>query len=165
MNDPFVNAYFDELRELENAAIFLTDRTDSLEETRSNMVAVGISNSLSKRVSVDALKGFLQRVKANRQKQLESSSLPINLIYYLWVDEMAGQLRLGFINSNHQKLPFSCKYRLASTEEEIINAFLKSPYLEGIPWEDLHENEITQDSDENTTQYILSIYTEEIKRN
>jgi hypothetical protein len=163
MIDRLAETYFEELKELEVAALFLTERTDLLEEIRSNMISLGLPGTLSKSVSVENLQSFLQRVKRNRLQQLADSSLNVHLIYYLWVDEMAGRLRAGFINSNHSKLPFACSYQLVDSEEKILTAFLQSPWLNGIPWEELSPTVENKQLVEEGTGFELAVFQEELR--
>lgn len=137
--------YFDELRSLETTELFLTTSTDIVnEEIEHNCVWVSISSDIAKQVSSADFLLFLGKVKANRQLQLQQSSLDLNIIYYLWFDEQEGQLRFNFINSKHDKLPFGCKLSFVDSEQEIIDDFLNSNYLDGIPWSELETIDNTQ---------------------
>jgi len=61
---------------------------------------------------------FLEDVKIDRRKQLQYSKTKVGLIYYIWIDEQAGQLRFSFINSNHTTLPFSNRLTFAANEKK-----------------------------------------------
>lgn len=137
-------------------------------ESNQNCTALSLTRELALQITIDDLLVFLTRVKSNRQKQLISCGLSIDLVYYLWFDEMAGQLRFSFINSNHKALPFKCDLTLIKTEKEIIDRYLKSDYLDGVPWKDLMDLGIDGDpviSDETEKIYTLNIYVEKITRN
>ena len=54
---------------------------------------------ISQTTTTDFLE-FIQKVKDNYKNQLDKSTLDIDLIFYMWFDEMAGQLRFNFINSS-----------------------------------------------------------------
>lgn len=128
--------FFDSLNLLEQLPLFLTENINRLsEEIQANCTQLSIPAGLQ----IDTLEiiEFLNKVKLNRQAQLQNSSLKINLIYYLWHDEQAGQLRFNFINAAHQTLPFGCAVSLIKSEEEVVADFLSSNYLQGIPWEEL----------------------------
>ena len=83
---------------------------------------------------------------------------------------MNKQLRFNFINSNHDKLPFRCKLIFVDSEKEIIDDFLNSNYLEGIPWNELKvvdkvewEN-IAAEEEENLKTFTLKVYRQMIYR-
>jgi|SRR6185436_4009318 len=162
--------YFDSLREFETTELFLTNTTDLVnDEIENNCVLISISAELAKQTSSTDFITFLNRVKTNRRQQLQESSLDVNLIYYLWFDEQAGHLRFNFINSNHDKLPFGCELVFVNNEKEILDSFLNSNYLEGIPWNELEtidttqqSNKITEDKTEET--FTLNVYREIIYR-
>ena len=44
--------------------------------------------------------------------------------------EQAGQLRFNFINSNHDRLPFSSQLTFADKEKEILNDYLNKRHSE-----------------------------------
>ena len=97
--------------------------------------------------------------------------MDINLIYYLWFDEQAGQLRFNFINSNHDKLPFGCKLVFVDSEKEIIDDFLNSNYLDGIPWSEFKvvdktkQENVAAVEEENLETFTLKVYKQMIYRN
>lgn len=158
--------YFNDLRSLETAELFLTNSTDIVnEEIKHNCEMVSISADIAKQVSSLDFLLFLDKVKANRQQQLEQSSLDLNIIYYLWFDEQAGQLRFNFINSHHDKLPFGCKISFVDSEQEIIDDFINSNYLDNIPWNELETvdnlqqlKSITNDENANEKAYVAKVY-------
>ncbi|MDP4264163.1 MAG: hypothetical protein Q8941_16665 [Bacteroidota bacterium] len=159
-------SYLDQLSEFETTPLFLTNRTDSIEsEIHNNSVFIGLTKEIAKQVSINDFTDFLAKVKLNRRDQLFKSYLNIDLIYYLWFDEMAGQLRLNFINSNHVSLPFKCNLIFVDTEQQIIDAFLNSSYLEGIPFDELTDVENSdEETHDNASPHNLKIYRETIAR-
>ena len=163
--------YFAELSDWETEELFLTNRTDLVnEECKHNCIWVSISFDIAKQTTTTDFISFMNRVKANRKQQIQQSSVDINLIYYIWFDDQAGQLRFNFINSNHDKLPFRCKLIFVDSEKEIIDDFLNSNYLEGIPWNELKvidkvdwEN-IAAEEEENLKTFTLKVYRQMIYR-
>lgn len=159
--------YFDKLRKFEQIELFITDRTDIInEEIYHNYIRIGMTNNLAIEITTQEILRFLKNVKLDRQLQLMATNLEIDLIYYLWMDEMAGQLRFNFINSNHEKLPFGCNLNVVETETEIIDSFLCSKYLEGIPFAELEDvgPESTALETEEKEIYTLNIYKQRITR-
>ena len=164
--------YFGELSEFETAELFLTNITDLIsEEVKHNCILISISSDDAKQTTTTDFVSFMNRVKANRKQQLQQSDVDINLIYYLWFDEQAGQLRFNFINSNHDKLPFGCKLVFVDSEKEIIDDFLNSNYLDGIPWSEFKvvdkakQENVAAVEEDNLEIFTLKVYKQMIYRN
>ncbi len=117
--------FFKDIEVIKSDKLFLTDSIDHVnEEIKHNCWSISINDELSKEFSVDELSNFLKEVKTDRREQLRRSKSKVGLIYYVWVDEQAGQLRFNFINSNHDKLPFRSQLTLVTTENEILTDYL-----------------------------------------
>jgi hypothetical protein len=157
--------FLSQLSEFEAADLFLTDEIDTLEtEIFENSFSIGLTKEIVSQVSSNDIEAFLAKVKSNRLDQLNRSQIIIDLIYYLWFDEMAGQLRLNFINSNHKKLPFSCNLTFVDEEKEIIDSFLKCGYSNEIPLTD-QKDTIETKVDGYKDDFNLKIYRESIRKN
>jgi hypothetical protein len=157
--------FFDSLKEIEQFSLFLTDSADQLdEEIQTNCIQLSIPSELQ--ITGREIIEFLNRVKLNRQAQLQNSSLKNGLIHYLWHDEQAGQLRFNFISVAHQKLPFGCAIFLVESEEEIVADFLSSNYLQGISWEEFTDASAMPVVAEVATEeaFTLKVYQEIIFR-
>lgn len=153
--------YFRKLSNLESSKLFLTDRVDLLkQEISCNCIRLALPPDGT---SVDELARFLGRIKENRQEQLANSSLTVDLVYYLWFDELAGTLCINFINSNHSTLPFACALQTADSERRILECFLHSPYSSGVPLAELEEAD--HDVIEENPGFILEIFVEKLKKN
>ncbi|MFZ4739640.1 MAG: hypothetical protein ACOYLE_00570 [Bacteroidales bacterium] len=151
------------MNEFETTELFLTDKIDLIDyEIYQNSISIGLTSEQAKNTSSHDILMFLSKVKLNRQKQLIQSDLKIDLIYYLWLDEMAGQLCFNFINSHHSKLPFGCELNFVDSERDIIDSFLKSSYLDGIPFEELKYSEQVNELIEPV--YRLNIFMQTITR-
>lgn len=164
--------FFNDLSNQISEPLYLTDKTDEVdEEINSNHFILSVpADIISQAITIDFLE-LIQKVKDNSKIQLNKSQLDIDLIFYLWFDEMAGQLRFNFINSNHDKLPFGCKLKYTDRPEEIIDQYLKSKYHEGIPWNELETIDIPEkitEADELEKQLydnlVLTVYQEKIKK-
>lgn len=113
------------LDELVQAPIYLTESIHEIDkEIYENCCLIGIDEELENELTVNDLLSFLMRIKESRAEALKKSDLNIDLIFYLWHDEQAMQLRFNFINSNHSKLPFTAEYTLVENAEDIIKDFL-----------------------------------------
>jgi len=90
------------------------------------MWSLSLSQSLAAMFQPAEIQGFLYQVRENRYWQLQQQDLPLELYYYLWYDEQAGQLRFNFITTRTATLPFSATIEVSETEEEIIATFLEA---------------------------------------
>ena len=156
------NKYFESLSEIEQWPLFLTDSINQLsEEINTNCIYLSIPAGIQ--VQLHDLLAFLRKVRLNRQLQLQNSGLAIDLVYYVWHDELAGQLRFNFLNSSHQNLPFGCTVSLVENEAEIVSGFLNSSYLQGIPWDEFAtvDDEINCAMDDsNIATFTCKVYQE-----
>jgi len=151
--------FFKILKKFETVELFLTTNIDSLEaEIYHNMICIEAYENISKEISVDEIISFLHNVKTNRKEQLVSNNNVSGLKFYLWVDEMANQLRFNFINSSHIKLPFNCDLKYVSDEKLIVKDFLNSD--NSIIWDSLNEAETNAKENQD---YTLKIYSELIE--
>ena len=117
--------FFKDIEDIKSDKILITESIDIVnEEIKSNCWSISINDELSKELAIDELWDFLKEVKTNRQEQLRQSQSKVGLIYYVWVDEQAGQLRFNFINSNHSKLPFNSQLTFVTMENEILTDYL-----------------------------------------
>lgn len=165
------------IRPLESAELYVTESIEELKkEIYENMIPIGISENFVGAVEVNDILIFLERVKLNRKKQLLNSPIKVDLIYYVWYDSGAGQLRFNFINANHSKLPFGAKLNLDVSERQIVEAFIEDVWSmynakkkeegdseepdETIDWEKLEQVE-----KERAANHTLSVYSEIIKLN
>jgi hypothetical protein len=121
--------FFKDIEGIKSDKLLITDSVDSVdEEIKTNCWSISINDELSKEFSIAELASFLKEVKADRREQLRRSKIKVGLIYYVWVDGQAGQLRFNFINSNHDKLPFGSQLTLVTMEHEILTDYLTRPH-------------------------------------
>jgi hypothetical protein len=103
-----------------------------------------------------------------------NSLIKVDLIYYVWYDSGAGQLRFNFINANHSKLPFGAKLNLTVSERQIVEAFIEAVWSmynsekkEEGDWEEPAEiidwEKLEQEENEKAANYVLSVYSEIIQ--
>jgi len=159
--------YFKQYESYIEQKIFLTDETSQVEnEIYENMLSFTISKKYLAKLKVTDFINFLSRIKENRKSQINVSQTISNLIYYVWFDEMAGQLRLNFINSNHSELPFGANLEFTSNEVEIIDEFLHSEYLNEITWDKLFDDTVDQQYKKSTEiiDFKLKVYKEIIRK-
>jgi hypothetical protein len=164
--------FFSDLSNQISETLYLTDKTDEVNEeiNYNHWILSAPADIISQTTTIDFLE-FIQKVKDNYKNQLDKSQLDIDLLFYLWFDEVAGQLRFNFINSNHNKLPFGCKLKYTDKPEEIVDQYLKSKYHEGILWNELETIETPEQiaeadrlEKELHDNFVLTIYQEKIKK-
>jgi len=164
--------FFNDLSNQISEPLYLTDKTDEVnEEINHNHWSLSAPTDIISQTTITDFLEFIQKVKDNYKNQLDKSLLDIDLIFYLWFDEMAGQLRFNFINSNHNKLPFGCKLKHTDRPEEIVDQYLKSKYHEGIPWNELETIETPEEIAEADRRekelhenFVLTVYQEKINK-
>ena len=165
--------FFNDLSNQISEPLYLTDKTDEVDEeiNYNHWTLSAPTDIISQTTTTDFLE-FIQKVKDNYKNKLDKSQFDIDLIFYLWFDEMAGHLCFNFINSNHDKLPFRCRLKQTDRPEEIVDHYLKSMYHEnGIPWNELETIETPEQFDdadrlekELQDNFILTVYQEIIKK-
>lgn len=161
--------FFSELYNSAQGTIYITDKTDELEkEVASNLRLISVPKEIIPHTTKKDFLLLFDEVKRNLKEQLENCDIDIDLIFYLWHDEQAGQLRFNVINSNHKSLPFACAIQLTSVLEEIVDSFINSDNTDGaIPWDEIKfidhhsDNEI---SPQPEREFILTVYKEILQK-
>jgi hypothetical protein len=152
------NKYFKNLEDIITDPIFIGSSKEDLdEEISNNMWRISLEQELASKISINDFVVFFNKVIANRQSQIKTSNKQHGMIYYLWFDWMASQLRFNLISTVHEKLPFQCELELLESIEPIINNFLHYPYLNGLPIEGNFDG-----SEEKP--YILKVYRTELTK-
>lgn len=122
---PVKEEYLKILQEYVDERLYITTSTDELtKELDSNCWWINGSAEQIRSLSLQEWTDYIWRLIGDRRDQLVKSGVAIDLIFYCWHDEQAGQLRFNLINSNHHKLPFGAKYEfveLASVLEPFVN--------------------------------------------
>lgn len=95
-----LKTWLDELEELD-----ITTSTGINEEAQANMVTFGFSDSALKEWGKASVYEFI----ASCAKLYEKKSKNLNMVFYAWLDELAGQIRLSAVSQCHNALPFGCK--------------------------------------------------------
>ncbi|HYF02317.1 MAG TPA: hypothetical protein VEC36_02995 [Patescibacteria group bacterium] len=156
--------FFKSLEEIVEAELFIGSTFEEFEEeAKANHWSISLTSELAKKINAIEILEFLKAVKANRKQQLIQRGFSINLFFYMWFDEQSGTLNFSFIDSTFTRLPFKCTLKLVKSELEIIDDFLQSKYLDGIPWDELTDN--TELEDSNQEEYVLKVFKELITKN
>lgn len=78
---------------------------DINEEANSNMVTFEFNDLLLQEWGKESVAFFLTCCADLYQRKSQG----LNMIFYAWLDEQAGQIRISAVNQKHGKLPFDCK--------------------------------------------------------
>jgi hypothetical protein len=100
---------------------------------------------------------LINRIIENRKQQIAVSRH--SMIFYLWLDEQACQLRFNLINDSHEFLPFNSNVELVQSFYKIVEAFLTSPYHNGIPFGELDDMPLNETTDNSSLRtQLLQVY-------
>ncbi|WCM59862.1 hypothetical protein [Paenibacillus polymyxa] len=133
--------YFKDLENIITDTIFIgSSEYDLDEESANNMWCISSNIELKKALTLKDYRDFFNRVIQNRRDQIIGSTLNHGMIFYLWFDQLACQLRFNLISDLHKKLPFQCDLEIIEHMDDMILAFLNSPFHEGLPIEGYYDN-------------------------
>ena len=89
-------------------------------EANENLAAFGFNEHLltewGKQSIADFIVGCLEIYKAKNKGD--------RMVFYVWLDDLAGQIRISAVSKVHQKLPFRCELNLCSLEK-IVDSIIK----------------------------------------
>ncbi|WDH96910.1 hypothetical protein PUW24_22645 [Paenibacillus urinalis] len=151
--------YFKNLEDVITDPIFIgTSIHDLNKEISNNMWAISLEEEIAKELRIEDFLNFFNRLLANREYQVRKANKKQGMIFYLWFDAMASQLRFNLISGDHGQLPFKCELELIDHMVPILEDLLASPYLNGLFTED--------DSDDTSDRpYKLKVYKKLLKGN
>lgn len=155
--------FLKELNEIIEDKMFIGNDIDDLEkEILQNTWSIfSMSQQLASEFTVGEIKNFFCNVITNRAKQMTKADCNHGMLFYVWFDWQSGRLRFNFISDIHTKLPFKCEIETVENIDSIINEFLKYPYHDGIPFEEVtDEDEATV---ENTNVNSLNVFLYELR--
>lgn len=156
--------YFENLFEIIDDPIYIGLSEDDLQsEIKNNTWRISASQE-----EVESLKKadfilFFQKVIANRLAQIRNSSSTHGMIFYMWFDEQASQIRFSLISDFHKALPIrNPNLRFLETPETIYDQFLDSSYHDGISFTEFVVKDFTDaepdDLDPLPAPHELSVY-------
>ena len=136
------------------------------EEIYHNMWCIGLEDDLIKSITCKELKHVVNRLIENRQQQLKHINFHKNVVFYMWFDQQALQLRFNIISGDETKLPFGCKVQLVNDFESILNNFMNEArdvieYGGDIQFFDKKDGD-HWDEDENEEEYVLNVFAEKL---
>jgi hypothetical protein len=83
-----------------------------------------------------AVEAFVTSVVAARAEHLRKRKSR-NMTMYWWHDVLAGHLRCSLVSASHRRLPFGARVRRVESVRPIVEEWLDSPWLRGIPLDQL----------------------------
>jgi hypothetical protein len=102
-------------------------------EAHGNQWSFSITLEQAAAVSIADVEAFAAAVAEARRAWLSARGAGPMVLYW-WHDEQAGQLTFSLVSAAHGRLPFGCRVIPAASFRVVAQAWLTSPYLEGIPW-------------------------------
>lgn len=156
-------SHFDQLSLIFNDLLCLSG--EQSEEVYHNMWCISLEGGLIESIELEQLKYFIDKLIENREQQLKNINFYESVIFYMWFDQQALQLRFNIITGDVKSLPFECKVRLDDTSEFILNNFINTvrdvvqcgDYIEFFNGEDW------EDEDENEEEYILDVFVKKLR--
>lgn len=140
--------------------IAIGDKTSSNKEITKNMWAISLDPTAIEKLVVQDFIKFLTKFLEKKEQQILQKHINGPVVFYMWFDEMAAQLRFNTIADFNNKLPFGCDVEVIDSPEPIIKDFLTSHYHDGIPWSELEPLEDNADDDE--PPFVLKVFVAHI---
>jgi len=146
------------LKEIIESPLFIGyDKKLLDKEISTNMWAISFDNKIVKETSIDTLLEFIDNLVNKKKQQLSVLNICCPVIFYMWFDEMAAQLRFNIISGSAKSLPFGCQLNIINSPNSILIAFLQSQQNPEISWNELEE--ITDDFDDiEEKKFILDVF-------
>jgi hypothetical protein len=145
-------------KQIIESPIFITcDKRLQNVEISTNMWAISIDFKTLKHMSVDNLLEFIRTLLNKKKQQISQLNISCSVIFYMWFDEMATQLRFNVISGFDEKLPFGCEVNIVNSPDFILKNFLKSQRNPEITWSELEE--VMNDSDDiDENHFVLDVF-------
>jgi hypothetical protein len=131
------------------------------EETLINMWALSIDPEATKAILIKDLTDFVSSLFKARTQQVEQLDVSCPVVFYMWFDEMAAQLRFNIISDFGKALPFTCELEFVNSPQAILEEFLASHLHAGISWNEFEELGQELD-DEDEKPFILKVFVERL---
>ncbi len=124
-----------QLAHAQNNSLYIGLSTlDLFREAQGNLCVFTTCNAEAGTLQLQDIVQALHNVTETREQQLiEQYGSKHPMVFYCWVDAQAGQLRFSLVSAFHQKLPFGCTIKTVERLADIVEAFLRYPYHDGIP--------------------------------
>lgn len=123
-----------------NDEITLFGNTTSIkEEIYHNMWRITFDNDFIKTITKKDLFIFLEKLLEERSLQILEKYPNLKATFYIWYDELAGQLRFNILSGDNVRPPFGCTLNILKSPMPILQKFLDDMQSEHPPlgWENL----------------------------
>ena len=125
------------LEEITGDEITICD--DPQVEARDNQWTFSISSEQVLEVAIEDFTRFINDVLHVKRLEVERRQLP-SLIFYSWFDQISGRLCFSFTSrTDPAKLDFKCIVNHRAKLSNVLEQFLTSKHLDGIPLEEFTE--------------------------
>jgi hypothetical protein len=98
---------------------------------QENLWSVNIPTDRSDLTAEHLVEFLLEAQRCRLQQATRTAPGPV--VFYVWHDEMAGQLRFSVARGTLAQLPFAAPVEIVSDIGEIVTGYLASRYRDGIP--------------------------------
>ncbi|SER97540.1 hypothetical protein [Psychrobacillus sp. OK032] len=157
------NEFFHSLEEIVVGPLFIGESLQDLaEETTNNTWSISISKELATEILLEDFIDFFQRVMTNRREQISSSNNRDGMLFYIWFDWQSAQIKFNLISDYDTALPFGCEIEITNKLEPIIEEFLRFPYHDGFPFEEVREDD--EQMEEGVEGETLKVFLFKINR-
>ncbi len=107
-------------------------------------------------IGEDELMEFLR--EAQRVRLSQATKLRLDpVVFYVWHDEMAGQLRFSVARGTAEELPFGARVERVADLRQIVRSYLHSEFRHGIPWDQLAEAELDE-SEGGLEEHVVRVW-------
>ncbi len=93
-------------------------------EVYNNCWKFSLGDNFIKECTIVDLEKFFKLLFKQRKKQIKTLNLQSDVTFYLWIDELARQLRFNFISGKNVRPPFGCTLHILKTPDPILKKFL-----------------------------------------
>jgi hypothetical protein len=130
-------SFFEQFQDVVTDELYIGSTLEDLQrEIRNNLWCISASQDEINQLTVQDWETFFVAIMENRSRQIRESGKS-GMIFYMWFDEQAAQIRFCLISAFHEQLPFGNTIELVDQPEIIIEQFMNSPYHDGIPLSEL----------------------------
>src|SRR5580704_2671137 len=91
------------------------------EEIHHNMWCISLDSDFIGKITLKQLRYFVDRLIENREQQLKDINVHGNVVFYMWFDQQALQLRFNIITGDVYSLPFRCKIRVNNAYKIVLD--------------------------------------------
>jgi hypothetical protein len=162
----FKNPNFDNyIRKNNLSYLFSYDESELLfngnteEEANHNLEMITFSQKQLKNIQESDLIDFFKKIIEIRKSIILNNHIS-DTYFYLWHDELAGNLRFSCIEGKN--FPFGCRLNLLSSMDNIISSYKKNPGGFILKSELKITNCEEKEIEEDTNNYTLDLYTEKL---